>query len=241
MTRLYCPTHLNSNNEIVLTPDQVHYLFHVLRFQPGQFINMFNGNDGEWLGKINHLTKNKGSIIVLEQVKSAQPLPAVKLVFTPLKHEPLLYLIEKATELGVTELQPTLTERCNIHRLNHEKLERNTLEAAQQCERLCVPLLHLIKPLRQLLAAWDPEEALIVCRERQAVQSITTVLQQKVEKRCAFLIGPEGGFSDEELQYLSTHKFVYFCHLGPRILRAETAAIATLTSYQLLKGDWQDT
>lgn len=240
MTRLFIPRPLAPAAQVDLTPEQSHYLFHVLRYQPGQMIKIFNGQDGEWQATIADLKKNKGTLTLGERLRPQTTLTPVRLAFAPLKHEALLYLIEKTTEMGVTALQPVTTERCNIHRINVEKIERNTIEAAQQCERLCLPTIHPLMSLRQLLNDWPANETLIVCRERQAAKALKTVLANCAATAIMFLIGPEGGFSDDELKLLEKQPFVEFCHLGPRILRAETAALAALTGFQLLKGDWQD-
>jgi 16S rRNA (uracil1498-N3)-methyltransferase len=148
--------------------------------------------------------------------------------------------MEKATELGVRHFYPVMTERCNISRVNENRLRSNVIDAAQQCERFDIPMLHPLMHLNKVLASWNPDIPLFVCQERGDVPSITQALHSLIPKTpVGFLIGPEGGFSEAEIAYLKSFSFTQFISLGPRILRAETAALAAVTCYQAFVGDWE--
>lgn len=236
MVRLYVTDSLKSAEIVPLNEDQVHYLRNVLRQGPGDTLTVFNGTDGEWSAQIHHLTKSRGDVTILEQIRPPLQTPFVGLIFAPLKHDPLLYLIEKCTELGVSCLQPALMERSVVHKFNQDKMQRNTIEASQQCERLAVPDVKEILPLRTILTKLSQTSdsvELIVCQERGQPGFIAQVLRTiSTDKNVYFLIGPEGGLSADELDILATFPFVHFCNLGPNILRAETAATYALTAFQ---------
>lgn len=237
--RLYSENSLKSGEEITLPPDQLHYVRNVLRHTVGETLTVFNQQDGEWEAIITTLAKNKGTVLPQKQIRPPETPPEVWLLFSPIKNDAQLFLIEKATELGATHFLPVITERCNVSRVKEDKLARNALEAVQQCERLDLP--HFLKPqsLTETLSAWDKTQPLIVCRERGADAELRDVLEKvKSHKPLAFLIGPEGGFSSQEIRLLEQQPFVSFTSLGPRILRAETAAIAVLSCYQAQIGDW---
>jgi 16S rRNA (uracil1498-N3)-methyltransferase len=239
MTRLYHLDDLYSSREITLRDGQAHYLRNVLRATIGHPLTVFNERDGEWSAHITTLTKNTVSLTIEEQLRPATTGPDLALMFAPIKHDPLTFLMEKATELGVRHFHPVMTERCNISRVNHDRLQNNVIDAAQQCERFDVPRIHPLVPLAKSLSKWDTKTPLFVCQERGDAPSITHALRHL--SRCApagFLIGPEGGFSAQELVYLRSFSFTKNISLGPRILRAETASIAAITCYQALVGDW---
>ena len=237
MVRLYIPDSLNAGEIVPLNDDQVHYLRNVLRHGPGDSLTAFNGNNGEWCAEIHALTKSRGNIIIVEQIRAPSQTPFVGLIFAPLKHDPLFYLIEKATELGVSCLQPAVMERSVVHKINQDKIQRNSIEASQQCERLVVPDVRDIMPLRDIIMelSKNPESVeLIVCQERGQPVFIGQVMKAiNTDKKVYFLIGPEGGLSMTELDHLATFPFVHFCNLGPNILRAETAATYALIAFQM--------
>lgn len=240
MVRLYIDTQLDTGKIIFLQEHQVHYLRNVLRLKEKDRIQLFNAQSGEWRGELATLTKSQGSVLLQEQVRPATMEPNVELLFAPLKQEAMHYLIEKATELGVSRLLPIMTEFAQISKVNSEKVARYCMDAAQQCERLSVPEVSSIKPLNEVLKSWEEGRLLIVCLERQESVTIAHLLQQlSVDQKVAFLIGPEGGLSPKDIATLSQYSFVRFCRMGPRILRAETAAVAALVCYQALRGDWQ--
>lgn len=239
MTRLYHPDDLYSAREITLSDGQSHYLRNVLRATIGHRLAVFNERDGEWSAHVSTLTKNTVCITIEGQLRPATPGPDLTLMFAPIKHDPLTFLMEKATELGVRNFHPVMTERCNISRVNHERLQNNVIEAAQQCERFDVPRIHPMVSLAKSLSGWDATIPLFVCQERGDVPSITQSLRKLPPFTPAgFLIGPEGGFSPQEFAYLKSFSFTKNISLGPRILRAETASLAALTCYQAIVGDW---
>lgn len=231
---------------VSLNEEQLHYIRNVLRFIPGDALFLFNEYEGEWRGTVRTLTKSRAEIELLEQIRLPVPQATsmdsnlrVNLMFSPLKHEPLLYLIEKATELGVSKLLPTIMERSNVTRINRDKLSRNALEASQQCERLDIPEITELASLEtHVRRDWPGNHALIVCWERGQGQIpfIREALAQvSPQTEVTFLIGPEGGFSEREIEFLSQLPDIHFCHLGPRILRAETAATFVLAAFQMVR------
>lgn len=239
MTRLYCPEGLSENQVLTLTQAQTHYLRHVLRAAVGHPLIMFNEQDGEWTSILGTLSKTTATVTVEEQLRPACIGPDISLLFAPIKHDPLTFLIEKATEMGVRHFHPVITERCNISRINQERLKGNVVEAAQQCERFDVPVIYPLMALYKALASWDASMPLLVCQERGDVPSLAYMLKSlRPGAPVGFLIGPEGGFSSQEITYLKSFSFTRFVGLGPRILRAETAALAALVCYQALAGDW---
>lgn len=240
MVRLYLPVSLRKGEVVPLLEDQLHYLRSVLRLSVGDELDVFNGEDGQWRARLLSLSKSKGEVLLETQTRIPQPLPFVGLIFSPLKHDPQLYLIEKATELGVSILQPVILERTVVHRFNAEKMQKNAIEASQQCERLAIPDVREISDLRRILDDIKNQKGiLIVCQERGQPVYVSEILSQiPLEVPLFFLIGPEGGISEAELSLLSRESFVRFAHLGPLILRAETAALYALVMAQAnrLKG-----
>ena len=239
MTRLYHMDDLTADQNLTLTDAQNHYLRHVLRATVGHKLSVFNERDGEWLAVLTSLSKGNSSLTVESQIRPAISSPNVSLLFAPIKHDPLTFLMEKATELGIRHIHPVITQRCNISRVNHDRLIRNVIESAQQCERFDIPTIHPLMNLSKALELWDARVPLFVCQERGEVLPIRAALGSLPSKASAgFLIGPEGGFSGEEFAYLKTFSYTQFITLGPRVLRAETAALAAITCYQAIVGDW---
>lgn len=239
MLRLYTTTPIRQQTPHLLSEEQAHYMRNVLRYAVDQNIQIFNEHDGEWCAKITALSKSQACVMPLQQTRIAITEQPVHLLFAPLKHEALFYLIEKTTELGVTHLHPLIMDRCNIHRLNLDKIIKNSLEACQQCERLSPPTITPLQRLRDFMQSWDPKIPILWAQERGDTASLAACLKTYPKgKELAFLIGPEGGFSPEEQTYLKTLSHVHGMNLGPRILRAETAAVAVLSCYQSTVGDW---
>jgi 16S rRNA (uracil1498-N3)-methyltransferase len=238
MTRLYQSSLLFTGQNLTLGSQQTHYLRHVLRCTIGYQLTVFNEREGEWSAIITSLAKTGIRITVGEQIRIAVLCPNVTLIFALLKHDPLTFLLEKATELGVRRLCPVTTERCNISRLNSDRLLSTLVDATQQCERFDVPELSPLMALDKALASWDPEVPLFVCQERGQAMAIGKALQSLVPQSPAgFAFGPEGGFSPHEMERLHQIPFVRFISLGSRILRAETAALMALACYQALIGE----
>jgi 16S rRNA (uracil1498-N3)-methyltransferase len=241
LPRLHVNDMLEKETQFPLSQEQSHYLSKVMRCRIGDRVRLFNGKDGEWLGAITSIYRNQVELQLLEQLKTQEPEPDIWLVFAPLKNERMHFLIEKATELGASSLVPVITERSITTRVNIEKMTRYAEEAAEQSERLNVPSLHEILPLGDLLAHWPAERALIFCDESGSGIPLHEALKAREPRKCAVLIGPEGGFTKAELEQLHQLPYVIPVGLGPRILRADTAALVALAGVQMFWGDWHKT
>jgi 16S rRNA (uracil1498-N3)-methyltransferase len=237
--RLYCEQPLFADGEVVLTDAQIHYLRAVLRAEPGQRLAVFNGHDGEWSAVLAELSKRGGRARVEQRLRPQSDGPDIWLLFAPLKKDPLDVLVQKAVELGVSRLLPVLTAYTDVTRVNIDRLRAQAMEAAEQCERLQVPEVADPVRLDEVLAAWPAERALYVCAEAGPTRPFTESLLSADDRPAAILIGPAGGWSVEELELFGRHRTCEPVALGPRILRAETAAIAALTLWQSYKGDWR--
>ena len=237
--RLYCPQPFFSQATLELADNQVHYLQHVMRCREGDPVTVFNGQDGEWLGVIDTLKKKHGTLTLSEQRRQQTTEPDIWLAFAPVKNAAIHFLAQKATELGVSALHPVFTDRTVVSRVNTEKLSANTIEAAEQCERLTIPSVEEGQPLTTFLSQFPQGRTLIYCDESGKGQPITAALQQaaKTTSQWAILIGPEGGFSAQEREILHKHPNTLPVGLGPRILRADTAALAALACFQAICGD----
>lgn len=224
---------------VALTAGQAHYLRNVLRRGPGDPVRLFNGRDGEWLARLDRVRKSDASARP-ERCTQPQPPPASGpwLCFAPVKRGPVDLIAAKATELGCTRLVPVTSRFTDVGRLNTGRLAVQAVEAAEQCGRLTVPAVAEPVALAQCLADWPADRVLIVCAERGAARPIAEVAAESAGRPAALMIGPEGGFSPEELDAFGKLAFARLCHLGPRILRAETAAIAALACWQAAAGDW---
>ncbi|TWB62085.1 16S rRNA (uracil(1498)-N(3))-methyltransferase [Nitrospirillum viridazoti] len=244
-TRLHVDTPLAAGQSAPLSGDQAHYLRGVLRQAPGDRLLAFNEAGGEWLGEISALSKSGGIITLLEQTRPPVAVPDVWLLFAPLKGGRTEYVVEKATELGVARLCPVLTRRGDVPRVNLDRLRANAVEAAEQCERLSVPVVDPLAELSAVLAGWPAnpltrDRTLFVAAETGAAQPLATAVTAATAsgRPAAFLVGPEGGLHPGELDQLAKTPFVVPVGLGPRILRADTAAFAVLALWQALAGDW---
>ena len=220
---------------------QAHYLRSVLRLSRDAAVAGFNTADGEWLCRIAEIGKNRGRLTVERQLRSPEPGPGPDfwLLFAPIKRARLDWLVEKATELGISALLPVWTARTQSERLNLERLRAHAIEATEQSERLSVPELRAPETLGQVFGAWPPGRHLVVCDETGAGEPIGDAATRLLATPLAFLVGPEGGFDQTELDALSKLSFVTRIGLGPRVLRAETAALAALAVFQAIAGDWR--
>ncbi|MBK6895949.1 MAG: 16S rRNA (uracil(1498)-N(3))-methyltransferase [Alphaproteobacteria bacterium] len=226
LVRLYLNEEFSAGREIALSDDHVHYLRNVLRLEAGQGLRVFNGRDGEWRADLKSLDKKRGIITLQEILKpQTQDGARIRLLFAPIKKQRMDFLIEKAVELGATDFYPILTGRTENRHLKAERVTAQMIEAAEQCERLDLPVLHPMDNLQNMLKAWDGPK-ILACVERMEAPVLSSA---PVSKDCAFLIGPEGGFDSEEGEFLKNSAKVQAVGLGDTILRAETAALLCLS------------
>lgn len=226
--RLFVETVLTEKQELTLEAGQAHYLRGVLRLTAGQSIGLFNGRDGEWRAEIVTLARSAVRVILRERRRAQEPSPDIWLCFAPLKKTAIDSVAAKATELGTSRLRPVLTAFTAVSRVNTGRLRANAVEAAEQCERLDVPRVDEPEALEALLDAWPIERPLLVCAEAGQAVPIAQAAAGLGTTPFGLLIGPEGGFSPTELDRLAGLAFVQPVGLGPRILRADTAAVAAL-------------
>ena len=237
LTRLYIDAPLHEGSEIDVPKDQIHYLMNVLRMGAGDSVRLFNARDGEWRAEIANMSKRQVRLEVKEQLRSPQTVPDIWLCFAPVKKHRNAFILEKATELGAARLQPITTQRTQFGKLNLSKMSAQIIEAAEQTERLCLPELKETITLDALLQTWDPARTLIMADEGGDCPPALGVLKS-LTGPAALIIGPEGGFTPQEREFLRSQSFVKPVSLGPRILRADTAALSLLTLWQAAQGDW---
>ncbi|MHA7969886.1 16S rRNA (uracil(1498)-N(3))-methyltransferase [Rhizobium sp. CAU 1783] len=239
MQRLYVEADLALGKGVEASPDQFNYLANVLRLAEGAEILAFNGRDGEWKAALAFPTRKK---IVLMPVEQTRPQPGdcdLHFLFAPLKVGRMDYLVQKAVEMGAGILQPVMTQHVQGKISSLERLQANAVEAAEQCGVLAIPTVAAPKKLKDLLERWPASRRIIFCDEDSETQNPLPALSRIEERHLALLIGPEGGFSDEERELLRSLPFVTAIPLGPRILRADTAAVAALAVVQAAIGDWR--
>lgn len=239
LPRLYIEPDLAQGSAIALGKDQSLYLAAVLRKSVGDEVVLFNGRDGAWRSRLTSDAKKSVMLEAVEQVAAQTPVSDLWYGFAPLKTERLDYVIQKATEMGVGTIQPVLTKYTQVSRLKHERLVANAIEAAEQCEVLSVPVVAPEVTLDHLLDGWNHERRLIVADEGAASSSPVELIAALAGHPIGLLIGPEGGFSEQERERLRAQPFVVPVSLGPRILRADTAAVAALAVIQAIIGDWR--
>jgi 16S rRNA (uracil1498-N3)-methyltransferase len=235
--RLFVENALSAGSEFRLAEEQGHYLANVLRLVAGDTVSLFNRADGEWLAYVTAVAKKNVSIRIEKRVSDVRPPPDIDYLFAPLKHARLDYLVQKATELGARRLRPVITARTIAERVNLERMKANAVEAAEQCNLVFVPEVLEPLPLSKVLANWDAARALIYCDERAKIANPIEALKG-VKTPAAVLVGPEGGFTADEQAQLRGLPFVTAISMGPRILRADTVAIAALAVVQATIGDW---
>jgi 16S rRNA (uracil1498-N3)-methyltransferase len=234
--RLYATADLGEGVTLPLSDGQAHYLLHVMRAKAGDRLRLFNGRDGEWLAEIAATGKRGVTVTARMRTAPQAEVPDLWLCFAPVKKTPADYLAQKATELGAARLQPVFTRRTIVARVNQERLLANAIEAAEQSGRLSVPDIATPVTLEKLLAAWPRERRLCFCDEGGDARPLASAAQPGP---AAILTGPEGGFDPAERALLRSQAFVVPVTLGPRILRADTAALAALALWQSAAGDWR--
>lgn len=237
--RLYMKAGLSAGAEIAADRNQANYLLNVLRLKEGDAILLFNGRDGEWRAQIVRAAKRSCTLLCHEMTRPQTPLPDLHYLFAPLKHARLDYMVQKAVEMGAGRLSPVITAFTQVNRVNLKRMEANVIEAAEQCGIIALPPVDAPRKLAEILSDWSAERRLIVCDEAAPTASPAAALSALPRGPAALLIGPEGGFSDAERQELLAHPAVMALSLGPRILRADTAAVAALALVQSFIGDWR--
>ncbi len=237
--RLFVDAALGPGTEVMLTADQAHYLFNVMRVAHGNEVAVFNGRDGEWLAEVTRTGKLRGTVACRRHGRPQRHPPDLWLVFAPIKKARTDFIVEKAAELGAARVLPVFTRRSNTARIQPERLRAHAIEAAEQCGETYV--LDIARPvkLEALLAAWDPARRLLFCDEERTANPAAEALAGAVPGPWAILIGPEGGFDPEEAAHLRALPYVLPVTLGPRILRADTAACAAIALWQATLGDWR--
>ena len=235
--RLFVDAALAPGAEISLSPSQAHYLLHVLRLKPGARVLLFNGADGEWLAEVAEAGKRACRLAVLNRTREQTEPGDLHYLFAPLKRARLDYLVQKATEMGASVLQPMMTARTITERVNLERMRANVVEAAEQCGILSVPEVRAPAKLADAIEIWDEQRRLVLCDEDAPPGDPIAALEKLKPGPLAVLVGPEGGFTDEERAAIRAKPFIAAISLGPRILRADTAGIAALTLVQATLGD----
>lgn len=238
MQRLYMDVPLASGVSLTADKDQFNYLVNVLRMAEGSRILLFNGRDGEWSAELVFEGRKKLSLCPDQQIRRQPAASDLHYLFAPLKQARLDYTVQKAVEMGAGVIQPVLTHHTQTTRINANRLERNAIEAAEQCGILAIPSCHEPLKLADVLENWVPDRRLVYCDEAADTHNPMTALASIEERKLALLIGPEGGFSDDERALLRSCRFVTAIPLGPRILRADTAAVAAMAVLQATIGDW---
>ena len=221
-----------------LDEGQTHYLLYVLRAEAGNLVSLFNGRDGEWLAEITAAAQRGVTATCRRHTQAQRGTPDIWLAFAPVKKTPSDYLVQKAAELGVSVLQPVFTRRTIVGRINEERMAANAVEAAEQSGRLTVPEVRSGISFDKLLASWPQDRRLLFCDEGGDAKSMTQAARESRGGPSAILTGPEGGFDPQERAALRALPFVVPVTLGPRILRADTAALAALAIWQAVAGDF---
>ncbi|KQV32277.1 16S rRNA methyltransferase [Rhizobium sp. Root1203] len=238
MQRLFVDAPLAAGEAVEATADQFNYLANVLRMPDGAEMLVFNGRDGEWKARLSFPTRKRILLVAEEQTRPQPGASDLHYLFAPLKVGRLDYLVQKAVEMGAGALQPVLTQHVQGKITNLDKLKANAIEAAEQCGILGIPAVAEPVRLFDLLDGWSPERRIIYCDEGDAGQNPLPLLSKITERKLALFVGPEGGFSEEERLRLRGLDFVTAIPLGPRILRADTAAVAAMAVIQAAIGDW---
>ena len=239
LQRLFVTSRLEPGFEIALGKEQAHYLGNVLRLKQGENLLVFNGSDGEWCAALGAIGRKGAQARITHQTRPQEEGPDLHYLFAPLKRARLDYMAQKATELGVSALRPVITRHTVTERVKTDRLLANAIEAAEQCGILRVPEVREPEKLGKLIGEWDENRLLIFADEAAPHTSPIEVLKARAPGPLAVLIGPEGGFEREERAALLAKRFVLPISLGPRVMRADTAAVAALALVNAALGDWR--
>jgi 16S rRNA (uracil1498-N3)-methyltransferase len=239
--RLFVDAPLAAGASLPLDPAQANYLRNVLRLKAGDGVLVFNGRDGEWRARIAGTGRRKSALEIGERERAQTSGPDLHYLFAPLKHARLDYMVQKAVEMGASRLQPVTTRHTQAARVNLERMRANAIEAAEQCGILTLPEIGAPMSLTEMIAAREPSRLLVFCDEDAEVRDPVAALAafRANTPPLAVLIGPEGGFAGEERAALLALPNVVRLALGPRILRADTAAVAALALVGAVLGDWR--
>jgi 16S rRNA (uracil1498-N3)-methyltransferase len=238
--RLFVEGRLGGGAAVTLNDRQAHYVTTVMRLGRGACLRLFNATDGEWLGRIEDAGRGHCVLMIEAQCRRARAEPGPTLVFAPVKKDAIDFIVTKATELGAAALLPVWTRFTAVQRLNLDRLRANAIEAAEQCGRLSVPTIAEPAPLAAVIAGWGTEQTLFVFdRDRGSpMRAVIPTAAGGAFPPSGLLTGPEGGLAPEELDALAALPFVTTVAMGPRTLRADTAALAALACWQAFAGDW---
>ncbi len=242
--RLFVAEPLKSGLEVALDRGQANYLVNVLRLKAGSEVLVFNGQDGEWRAGLVLAAKKSVRLAIGEQTRPQPASGDLHYLFAPLKHARLDYMVQKAVEMGASRLQPVITRHTQVQRVNLERMRANAIEAAEQCGILATPEIGAPLALTAFMRDWAPNRLLVFCDEDAEVKDPVAALggaraDTLAQTPVTLLIGPEGGFAEDERAALMRLPNVLRLSLGPRILRADTAAVAALTLVQTVLGDWR--
>lgn len=235
--RLYTEEKLFSGTEIVLNEKQAHYLMNVMKLSIGENLLMFDNEHGEFECEIVSCSKKNCLARVNEKTRDFTKCPDIWLLFAPVKKDQTDFIIQKATELGAAKIVPTITARTIAEKIKTERFESQSIEASEQCRRVDIPIISEAISLNKLLDNWDKSRILYFMDETGRGENVVNGFEAS-RKKAAILVGPEGGFSEEELEKLRKLDFAKGVVMGKRILRAETAAAAALACWQIIAGDW---
>ena len=236
--RIFITQDLAAGTDIELPEGQSKYLTRVMRLAEGDNIRVFNGRHGEWRASLHQTGSKRVSIRPTDQTREQVSGPELTLMFAPLKKARTDFVVEKACELGVRTIQPVMTEYTQASRVRADRLQSVVIEAAEQTERMDIPTVEDDLPLLSALDRWGASAPVFYCDESGEALPMIDALKQQASSSAAILIGPEGGFAPKEREKLRSLPYIVPVTLGPRILRAETAAVAALTLWQSVLGDW---
>lgn len=239
-TRLFVDQRFAEGAEVAFDDGQANYLRNVLRMSEGDGLLLFNGRDGEWTARLVEVAKKRVRAELAGLARPQPPQSRLRWLFAPLKHARLDYMVQKAVEMGVSRISPVITRRTQVARVNLERMRANAVEAAEQCGVLSVPEIDEPAALEAILSGWPAGEPLVFCDEDAAGAEPLQPLRSLAGKPLALLIGPEGGFDPGERKALVAMPDTVRIGLGPRILRADTAAVAALAVLQATAGDWAE-